>query len=110
MNLTAATPKVRFPYFMRTIDMMEHSQGVAWTADLYRRVSEDGATYDKKVGSVEQYGEGGADQVWICWDKVERNWWHTLVNAAFDGNEENATHYLLLQEEANSVLGQEDQS
>ena len=84
-------PDAPFPYTMKTTSIMEHSRGIAWTADLYR---------DKvgQAGIVEQMGDAGADRVSFH-DAAHRIMWKGDVLAAFGGDEESATYYLLLQED-----------
>jgi hypothetical protein len=74
-------------YEMRTTALMEHSGGIAWTADLLA----DGV----KVGTIEQDGRGGADQVWISGPAAEA--WR--LHCAASGGEENATYALLCAED-----------
>lgn len=84
------SPATDFPYSMHTTQMMEHSRGIAWTAELLR--------HGIRVGLIEQAGRGGADLV-SC-DSPEANaQWRADVQAAFDGDEEAATWWLLEQEE-----------
>lgn len=85
------SPTGVFPYAMETTQMMEHSHGIAWTAHLKR----DG----QRVGVIEQAGRGGADVV-LCDSPEARAQWHADIAAAFDGDEEAATFWLLEQEEA----------
>lgn len=87
---TPMAPTAPFDYTMRTTAVMEHSRGIAWTADLLR----NGA----KVGTIEQHGDGGADRVDI-YDRAYRMEWNAAVAAAFAGDEEAATFWLLVQEE-----------
>lgn len=71
--------------------MIEHSRGIAWTADLLFNGT--------RIGTIEQLGRGGADQV--SFDHPgDRAQWQADINEAFDGNEENATWWLLEQEES----------
>lgn len=93
---TAAVP---FPFTMRTTAVMEHSRGIAWTADLLM-----GTT---KIGTVEQAGDGGADRVYIQ-GAGHKALWKAAVCASFGGDEEDATYYLLFQEDAASVFGDAD--
>lgn len=83
-------PAAPFNYRMQTTAIMEHSRGIAWVADLYLR--------DVKVGVIEQQGDGGAD--WVTFtERDHRVVWDAAVSAAFSGDEEAATYYLLVQEE-----------
>ena len=87
---TPMAPAAPFDYTMRTTAVMEHSRGIAWTADLLR----NGAT----VGTIEQHGDGGPDRVYA--DRgLARADWNAAVTAAFAGDEEAATYWLLVQEE-----------
>ena len=83
-------PKGKFPYTMRTTAVMEHSRGIAWTANL--RVG------DVVIGTIEQAGDGGADRVFIN-GLTQRQIWEKSVKANFGGNEEDATYYMLVKEE-----------
>jgi hypothetical protein len=89
-------PKSDFPYHIVTEKMMEHSKGIAWTASLYRE--------GLKIGSVEQEGNGGADSV-IIESAADRATWTVDVQEAFDGDEEQASFYLLIQEEERLTKG-----
>lgn len=93
MDIIFNTPKPEapFPYQMRTTNMMEHSKGIAWTAELLRE--------GKQVGTITQAGEGGADDVRI-FKEADRSQWYEDVSKAFSSDEENATWWLLEQEEA----------
>ena len=93
---TNTQPKAKFPYTMHTTAMMEHSHGIAWTADLYCGTV--------KVGIVEQMGDGGCDRVLLN-NIGYRTHWKAAVASAFGGDEEAATYWLLLQEEAHSMFG-----
>jgi hypothetical protein len=90
------TPTAEFPYTMQTIDTMLHSNGCAWTAILRK--------HGLRVGTIEQDGRGGADVVHMPSPGARREW-QADVAAAFDGNEEDACYWLLLQEEAQSMFG-----
>lgn len=90
MDYTAKAPIGLFPYEMRTTGILEHSNGVAWTADLFRE--------GVKIGTIEQEGHGGADRVFIR-DLNEMGTWRMYVDAAFAKNEEDATYFLLCKEE-----------
>lgn len=76
-------------YALNTTAVMEHSHGVAWTADLLI----DG----RKIGTVEQLGNGGADMVHIL-DQGDRDAWATHC-ADTPGGEEEATYLLLCAED-----------
>ena len=84
------TPTVEFPYTMQTTAVMEHSRGIAWTANLLRK--------GRVVGTIEQAGDGSADRVYFD-QQINRVMWITDVAMAFGGNEEDATYFLLVQEE-----------
>lgn len=87
----APQPVTAWPYRMKTTAIMEHSRGIAWTADLLRE--------GVKIGTVEQRGDGGADWVYIT-DRQDRTRWEADVAAAFpEDGEEGATWYLLCLEE-----------
>lgn len=86
-------PKAPFNYHINTTAVMEHSRGIAWTADLYLGTV--------KVGTVEQAGDGGADRVYFT-ETAYRTVWKLAVTAAFGGDEERATYWLLVQEMENS--------
>lgn len=73
---------------MRTTNMMEHGHGIAWVADLLL----DGV----KVGTIEQGGRGGADEVWV--ESEYREAWRSHV-AGIDGGEEEATFALMCAED-----------
>lgn len=93
--LEAVTPKVSAPYRMVTTGMMEHSHGVFWTADLY-----DSAGV--KVGTVEQVGRGGPDEVRISPEYLPA--WRAWLKDAYPGvdeftAEEYASGWLMVQEE-----------
>lgn len=75
-------------WHIKTTKIMEHSRGIYWLADLML----DGV----KVGTVEQMGRGGADEVQIA-DKSVMRLWRDHCNQM--GGEEEATYALLLQEE-----------
>jgi hypothetical protein len=92
MSTEYQTPKpaVPFNYYMVTTAVMEHSRGVAWTADLFIGVT--------KVGTIEQAGDGGADLVYIS-GAGNKALWKAAVSASFAGDEEAATFHLLVQEE-----------
>lgn len=84
-------PVAPFEYALKTTSVMEHSRGIAWTANLLHG--------EKVIGIVEQMGDGGADRVYIT-DVQDRVRWAEDVAAAFaDDGEEGATFYLLCQEE-----------
>lgn len=84
-------PTAAFPYTMKTTSIMEHSRGVAWVADLLRE--------GRKIGTVEQRGDGGADWIYIT-DVQDRVRWGEDVAAAFiDEGEEGATSYLMFSED-----------
>lgn len=93
IDYTAPEPAAPFNYCMRTTAVMEHSRGIAWTADLYAR--------DVKIGTIEQDGNGGCDRVYFT-ETAYRTLWTLAVQAAFGGNEEDATYWLLCQEEDQS--------
>lgn len=76
-------------YSMKTTGTLEHSGGIAWTADLLA----DGT----KIGTIEQDGRGGADRVWIA-DPGHRDAWKTHC-ADLPGGEEYATYLLLCAED-----------
>jgi hypothetical protein len=84
------TPKGKFPYTMQTTGVMEHSRGIAWTANLM--------VGEVVIGTIEQDGDGGADRVYIN-GLTHRQMWEKSVKANFGGNEEDATYFLLVQEE-----------
>jgi hypothetical protein len=84
------TPKGKFPYTMQTTGVMEHSRGIAWTANLM--------VGEVVIGTIEQAGDGGADRVFIN-GLTQRQIWEKSVKANFGGNEEDATYFLLVQEE-----------
>ena len=88
-------PKGKFHYTMQTTGVMEHSRGIAWTANLMWG--------SEVIGTVEQAGDGGADRVYID-NLAYRTHWNLSVQNAFDGNEQDATYFLLVQEE-DSVNG-----
>ena len=88
-------PKGKFPYAMQTTAVMEHSRGIAWTANLL--------VGDVVIGTIEQAGDGGADRVFIH-GLTHRQIWEKSIKANFGGNEEDATYFLLVQEE-DSVNG-----
>jgi hypothetical protein len=75
-------------YKMQTTDCMEHSNGIAWTADLLA----DGV----KIGIIEQDGHGGADRVYIT-DPANIKAWREFC--ATHGGEEQTTYMLLCIEE-----------
>lgn len=83
-------PNGAFPYTMKTTQVLEHSRGIAWTADLLC----DGT----KIGVIEQEGNGGADYVLIG-DPANAAIWRSNVERAFNGQEEHATYWLLTEEE-----------
>ncbi len=83
-------PKGKFHYTMQTTAVMEHSRGVAWTANLMFGY--------QVIGIIEQDGNGGADRVYIQ-NPAYRTIWNLAVQTAFDGNEEDATYYMLVKEE-----------
>ena len=91
---TAVWPNTVCPYKMRTTNMIQHSHGVFWTADLY---NQDGV----KIGIVEQMGRGGADDVHV--DPEHRQDWINWVKAAYPDSEylteESATAYLMMIED-----------
>ena len=81
----------RFAYTIRTTSIMEHSHGVAWTASLLL----DG----RKVGTVEQLGDGGSDRVDLH-DDAERLAWRAAVQQSwphldFWSGEEYATYHMM---------------
>jgi len=84
-------PVAPFPYTMRTISVMEHSHGIAWTAALLRN--------GRRVGLIEQMGDGGADRVIIQADDWRRHWEESIVASFPDDGEEGACFYLLCTEE-----------
>lgn len=83
-------PAAKFDYRIRTTQVMEHSRGVAWVADLM--------CGDVKIGTVEQEGNGGADRVYLSNSAYEMIW-KLAVRAAFADDEEAATYYMLCAEE-----------
>lgn len=86
----APQPVAPFNYHIQTTAVMEHSRGIAWVADLYCGTV--------KIGTVEQAGDGGADRVYIG-ELAYRLVWNLAVKAAFGGDEEAATFYMLCAEE-----------
>ena len=76
-------------YKMHTTSQMETRNGIAWTADL----NFDG----KKIGDIENSGNGGCDTVFIA-DNTERANWNKFVANRFDNNEETATYQLFINE------------
>lgn len=76
-------------YTMRTRHMVEIHTGIVWTAGLYL----DG----RKIGTIENRGDGGADFVFIT-DKGERAQWRDFVAQQHEGDEEKATEWLMFQE------------
>lgn len=82
-------PAAPFNYYIRTTAVMEHSRGIAWVADLYLGLV--------KIGTVEQAGDGSADRVYFD-APAYRTVWNLAVQSAFDGDEEQATFYLLCAE------------
>jgi hypothetical protein len=83
-------PAVPFAYFINTTAVYEHRRGIAWTADLYLGTV--------KVGTVEQGGNGGCDEVTLA-NPAYRLHWKSSVAAAFAGDEEAATYWMLCVEE-----------
>lgn len=87
------TPEVAFDFTMRTTSVMEHSRGIAWTADLFLG--------PVRIGTVEQMGEGGADVVRIP-EAGHRTVWNLACAAAFPNPnlsaEEDATFWLMIAE------------
>ena len=86
------TAQADFPYSITTTAMMEHSSGVAWIADLFRN--------GRKVGTVENRGDGGGDIVRID-AKADRLMWNIAITEAFGHAsiiEEAATFYLMCAE------------
>jgi hypothetical protein len=83
-------PAAPFAYRMKTTAVLEHSRGIAWTADLYCGTV--------KVGTVEQAGNGGCDIVRLD-NPAYALHWRCAVGAAFAGDEEGATYWLLCEEE-----------
>lgn len=75
-------------YRINTTGVLEHSHGIAWTADLYAG--------DTKIGVIEQEGRGGADQVMIT-DHSHRPAWKAHCDAV--GGEERATYLLVCAED-----------
>jgi hypothetical protein len=75
-------PAAPFNYYMKTTAIMEHSRGIAWTADLFCGVV--------KVGVIEQAGNGGNDLVMFT-EWAYNVIWNNAVAAAFGGDEEAAT-------------------
>lgn len=91
IDYTPTKPVAEFPYEMKTTNIMEHSHGIAWTANLLR----EGTV----IGIIEQMGDGGADRVFVT-EKDDRAKWESDVAKAFPGlTEEAATYYLLYQED-----------
>ena len=90
MDYTVQAPIGSFPYEIRTTGMLEHSSGIAWTAELFRE--------GVKIGTVEQEGHGGADRVFIS-DLNQMGIWRMYVDAAFAKNEEAATFWLMCKED-----------
>jgi len=76
-------------YRAHTTGMLEHSHGVAWTADLLAG--------DRKIGTIEQGGYGGADTVHIT-DPADRVAWNTHC-AGLPGKQEQATYLLICAED-----------
>jgi hypothetical protein len=71
-------------YEMQTTACMEHSQGIAWTANLLA----DGV----KIGTIEQDGHGGADRVYIT-DPANMKPWREFCD--IHGGEEQTTYMLM---------------
>ena len=90
MDYTVIAPIGSFPFKMRTTQILEHSKGIAWTADLFRE--------GVKIGTIEQKGDGSGDRVFIR-DLNEMGTWRMYVDAAFGKIEEDATFWLLCQED-----------
>lgn len=72
-SITPAT-NVQNPYSLKTTNMMEMHDGVAWTAVLLK----DGAP----IGTVEDHGYGGAPCVYLK-DTDEYKEWCTFLKAAY---------------------------
>lgn len=83
-------PNGEFNYSIHTTSFMAHSKGIAWVATLFCGT--------KAIGTVEQEGHGGADEVHVQ-ETADRETWRQAVSKAFNGNEEAATFWLLVQEE-----------
>lgn len=73
---------------MKTVKCYEHSRGIYWLAKLIHN--------GKVVGTIEQMGRGGADEVVIS-DQFVTSLWRE--HCQLQGGEEQATYQLLLQEE-----------
>lgn len=86
-------------YTIQTTEMIQIHRGVAWCADLLRG--------GIKIGTIENRGDGGADHVYIE-DKSARAEWYQFVADKFEDDEEEATFYLVCQEDAMSVFGEDD--
>jgi hypothetical protein len=89
------TPKVACTYSIRTTFVKEHSRGIFWTADI---LNSDGV----KIGSIEQLGDGGADQAFI--DAEHEPSWSAWLKEAYPeenvfGAEECASAWMLYAEE-----------
>ena len=87
------TPAIACPYRMKTTQMMQMRNGVAWTADLYLG--------NTKIGNIEQEGNGGCDWVDII-DRDQRTAWDNWCKAAFPGDAsawESATYHLMMVED-----------
>lgn len=99
MSTAYETPKpvAPFPYWIRTTQVMEHSRGIAWTAELHTWTGDE--RVHAVIGTVEQAGDGGADRVYI--ERADdRARWEAAVREAFPTmDEEAATFHLLVQEE-----------
>lgn len=92
------TPMKPFPYATKMTGHLNTRDGMAWTANLYRK--------GVLIGEVSNQGQGGADDVWIM-DPTEQAKWKKAVEASFMREpekgfywvEEYATAYLAEQEE-----------
>lgn len=92
------TPQQPFPYRMETVKAALHSDGCFWVANLYR--TGDGSP-TTPVGSIEQDGRGGADRVYFLGETRHSEFllWHQALKDSFGGNEEDATFWLMIQED-----------
>jgi hypothetical protein len=90
----AVWPNAICPYKIRTQNIVEHSYGVFWVADLYNQDN-------IKVGTIEQMGRGGPDEVHVA--PEHRQDWINWVKAAYPDSEylaeESATAYLMMIED-----------
>lgn len=83
-------PKTTFPYYTVTEWEELTANGCAFSSGLFKA---DGT----KVGYIEQEGRGGADIVAFQFKK-DRVEWEEAVKEQFDGNQEDATLFLEVQE------------